>query len=95
MIEKDKLVAQTKEEMAYFKRELLNREENFNKVFSRQPNVGVMNTLRVAPPAAPAASQGKGSSGAGAVGSKALPPLDAKTSAGKPRKSTPPEGGRM
>merc|ERR1711908_98618 len=28
--------------MGYFKRELLNREENFNLRFNRTPNVGVM-----------------------------------------------------
>ena len=34
-----------KKEMAYFKNELLNREENFNKKFGASPNVGVMNVL--------------------------------------------------
>ncbi|CAM9585590.1 unnamed protein product, partial [Sphacelaria rigidula] len=36
------LVARTKEEMAFFKRELLNREENYNKKFNASPVVGVM-----------------------------------------------------
>ena len=31
--------------MAYFKRELINREENFNSKFNAKPNVGVMNVL--------------------------------------------------
>lgn len=30
------------EELKYFKLELLNREENFNKMFGRSPTVGVM-----------------------------------------------------
>ena len=34
MVEKDALVQKTREEMSYFKRELLNREENFNKKFN-------------------------------------------------------------
>ena len=42
MVEKDELVARTREEMLYFKREMLNREENYNQKFNRQPNVGVM-----------------------------------------------------
>ena len=46
MVEKDELVARTKEEMIYFKRELLNREENFNSKFSRQPTVGVMQVIK-------------------------------------------------
>ena len=35
MVDKDKLVKKTMEEMVYFKRELLNREENFNKRFNQ------------------------------------------------------------
>lgn len=46
MIEKDDLVARTKEEMLYFKREMLNREENYNQKFNRQPNVGVMQVIK-------------------------------------------------
>ncbi|TYZ65305.1 hypothetical protein PybrP1_002313 [[Pythium] brassicae (nom. inval.)] len=44
--EKDALVRQTLDEMAYFKRELLNREEMYNKMFARAPNVGVLNVLK-------------------------------------------------
>jgi hypothetical protein len=46
LIEKDQLVKKTMEEYAYFKRELLNREETYNKTFARAPNVGVMNVLK-------------------------------------------------
>jgi predicted nuclease with TOPRIM domain len=46
MVEKDELVAKTREEMLYFKREMLNREENYNQKFNRQPNVGVMQVLK-------------------------------------------------
>jgi hypothetical protein len=35
--------------MKYFKMELVNREENFNKVFSRQPMVGVLNPIGAKP----------------------------------------------
>jgi len=45
MVEKDHLVKKTKDEMMYFKREMLNREENYNAKFGAQPNVGVMNVL--------------------------------------------------
>merc|ERR1712100_212546 len=45
MVEKDALVKKTKEEMIWFKRELMNREENFNQKFNRQPNVGVMQVV--------------------------------------------------
>ena len=46
MAEKDALVKKTKEEMVYFKRELLNREENFNKKFNNNVNVGVMSVIK-------------------------------------------------
>ncbi|CAM9751856.1 unnamed protein product, partial [Laminaria digitata] len=41
-IERESLVARAREEMAFFKRELLNREENYNKKFNANPVVGVM-----------------------------------------------------
>ncbi|KAG6620733.1 Histidine--tRNA ligase [Phytophthora cinnamomi] len=41
VLEKDALVRRTLDEMAYFKRELLNREEMYNKTFARTPNVGI------------------------------------------------------
>ena len=34
-----------KEEKRFFQLELLNRETNFNKIFSSMPNVGVINPL--------------------------------------------------
>ena len=46
LVEKDALVKKTKEEMVYFKRELLNREENFNRKFNTNPNVGVMSVIK-------------------------------------------------
>ncbi|RHY27167.1 hypothetical protein DYB32_006993 [Aphanomyces invadans] len=48
--EKDALVQQTVDEMAYIKRELLNREDTYNKTFGRSPNVGVLHVLKPAPP---------------------------------------------
>jgi len=49
--EKDEIVRRTYEEMKYFKLELQNREENFNKNFGGGPRVGVM---------MPTASKGSG-----------------------------------
>lgn len=37
------------EEMMYFKLELINREECYNKIFARSPNVGVMQAIKVRP----------------------------------------------
>lgn len=31
--------------MKFFKLELINRENNYNKVFNANPNVGIMNPL--------------------------------------------------
>lgn len=45
-IEKEELVKKINEEMLYFKREMLNREENYNQKFNRQPNVGVMQVIK-------------------------------------------------
>jgi len=45
-IEKDQLVEKTKEEMLYFKREMLNREDSYNKKFNSTPNVGVMQVIK-------------------------------------------------
>ncbi|KAL3912478.1 MAG: hypothetical protein SGPRY_008326 [Prymnesium sp.] len=44
--EKDELVRRTYEEMKYFKLELKNREENFNKNFANHPRVGTINPLK-------------------------------------------------
>ncbi|KUF95307.1 Histidine--tRNA ligase [Phytophthora nicotianae] len=46
VVEKDVLVRRTLDEMAYFKRELLNREEMYNKTFARTPNVGMLQVLK-------------------------------------------------
>ena len=76
MVKKNKEIKRVKEEMKYFKLELLNREENFNKSFSRTPNVGVMQVVK---PNANNRVQRKGSRGmpnAPAIGMEgALPPL--------------------
>ena len=42
--QEDEMVMMDKQ-MHYFKLELLNREENFNKVFANKPRVGVMNPM--------------------------------------------------
>lgn len=38
------LCQQLNDEKKYYKLELVNREENFNKIFNNSPNVGFMNT---------------------------------------------------
>ena len=48
--EKEELVVKTREEMMYFKREMLNREENFNQKFGRSPVVGVMQVVKTKDP---------------------------------------------
>jgi chromosome segregation ATPase len=44
--QKEIMVQKTIEEMKYFKLELLNREDSFNKKFGGSPNVGVMNVVK-------------------------------------------------
>jgi hypothetical protein len=68
MVEKDRLVAQTREEMLYFKREMLNREESYNKKFNAAPNVGVMQVIK------PKEPEKTGMGGGGPSGKKATPP---------------------
>ncbi len=34
-----------KEQMKFFKLELINRENNYNKMFNANPNVGIMNPI--------------------------------------------------
>lgn len=43
---KDELVAKTREEMMYIKREMINREENFNQKFGRSPMVSVVEVAK-------------------------------------------------
>ncbi len=43
--EKDAAYIKLTEQMKFYKLELLNREENFNKVFKQQPLVGTVNPL--------------------------------------------------
>ncbi|CAB1115098.1 unnamed protein product [Ectocarpus sp. CCAP 1310/34] len=45
-IESRNVAARAREEMAFFKRELLNREENYNKKFNANPVVGVMQVVK-------------------------------------------------
>mmetsp|Transcript_17144 Transcript_17144/g.28329 ORF Transcript_17144/g.28329 Transcript_17144/m.28329 type:complete len:109 (+) Transcript_17144:452-778(+) len=60
------------EDMKYFKLELLNREQNYNKVFGRQPTVGVMDVLKTAIPKPPGAAS---TSAMADEKSSKLPPL--------------------
>lgn len=58
----------TQEEMKYFKLELMNREENFNKTFNRKPTIGVMSVVKSKGPGGPATIDAT---------NKGLPPLGA------------------
>ena len=42
--QQEMLCQQLNDEKKYYKLELVNREENFNKIFNNSPNVGFMNT---------------------------------------------------
>lgn len=42
--QQEMLCKQLNDEKKYYKLELVNREENFNKIFNNSPNVGFMNT---------------------------------------------------
>ena len=48
--QKDALLRKAAEDMKFYKLELINREENFNKMFGTNPNVGVMNPLQMGKP---------------------------------------------
>ena len=43
--QKDNLLKKAAEDMKFYKLELVNRENNFNKMFGANPNVGVMDPL--------------------------------------------------
>ena len=43
--ERDELLRRMNEEKKYFQMELVNRENNFNKMFNVMPNVGTINPL--------------------------------------------------
>ncbi|OQR86713.1 hypothetical protein ACHHYP_10259 [Achlya hypogyna] len=79
--EKDALVQQTIEEMAYIKRELLNREDVYNKTFGRSPNVGVLQVLKPTTLntslAAPPKLNRKTKPQSFTTGTKPLPPIGA------------------
>ncbi|CAM9673751.1 unnamed protein product [Chrysoparadoxa australica] len=63
--EKESLVRRAKEEMAYFKRELLNREEMYNKKFNSNPVVGVMQVVKGSGGGSSGSSVGSGPTGKG------------------------------
>ena len=85
-ISKDEEIKRVREEMRYFKLELLNREENFNSKFGARPNVGVMQVIK---PKQPGGKQ-NGKNGKGGRGKQkrrdsrsiqpGLPPLNNNTS---------------
>merc|ERR1719330_906987 len=43
--QKDAVIKRLVEEMQFYKLELHNREQNYNKVFGAQPTVGIMNPI--------------------------------------------------
>jgi hypothetical protein len=42
---KDEALKKAYEDMKFYKLELINREENYNKVFGASPNVGILNPI--------------------------------------------------
>ncbi|KAG9393735.1 Chromosome partition protein Smc [Carpediemonas membranifera] len=71
--EQQQVMGRLRREIEYYKRELVNREESYNKTFSRTPNVGVIDPL------------GRSKPGSGSAGQ--LPPLNlgGKTTGGSQR----------
>ena len=49
IIQKDNALKKAAEDMKFYKLELINREDNFNKMFGTNPNVGVINPLGTKP----------------------------------------------
>merc|ERR1711994_243182 len=45
LLEKEAMVKKLLDEMQFYKLELVNREQNYNKVFGAAPTVGIMNTV--------------------------------------------------
>jgi hypothetical protein len=45
IVNKEKLLQKAAEDMKFYKLELINREENYNKVFGSNPTVGLINPL--------------------------------------------------
>lgn len=43
--QKDNLLKKAAEDMKFYKLELVNREESYNKMFGTNPNIGVLNPL--------------------------------------------------
>ena len=43
--QKDNLIKKAAEDMKFYKLELINREESYNKMFGANPNVGLLNPL--------------------------------------------------
>lgn len=45
LLKKDQEIIKLVEQMKFFKLELINRENSYNKMFNANPNVGVMNPI--------------------------------------------------
>ena len=43
--ERDEILRRIQDEKKFFQMELLNRENNFNKMFNTSPNIGIINPL--------------------------------------------------
>ena len=49
VVQKDNLLKKAAEDMKFYKLELVNREDSYNKMFGTNPNVGVINPLAAKP----------------------------------------------
>lgn len=63
---KDNLLKKAADDMKFYKLELINREESYNKMFGATPNIGVLNPLSNKPSTGKPAPMGMG--GIGSVG---------------------------
>lgn len=92
--QKDAAIKKAAEDMKFYKLELINREESYNNMFGRTPNVGVMNPMTTGknaakgapvgglPPMAPGGPPGIGGMSMGLTG-KGAPVGPPKTNMGQ------------
>ena len=68
--QKDALLKKAAEDMKFYKLELINREDSYNKMFGTNPNVGVINPLGVKPQTGKQAMVTAGKPGLGVGGTQ-------------------------
>ena len=71
IVHKDNLLKKAAEDMKFYKLELINREDSYNKMFGTNPNVGVLNPLGQKTQPQKTQGMGVGGMGIGGQGVKA------------------------